>query len=325
MSNESNSQDIKPVFMSIEQAEAIIYGQEFFNVRRTYSCAKRNGDIAVKEAERNLHLSTKIHVDLKESLESESREYEKEVESLFLGKNRINEENRGIFLSKSFYSRPSSPSTLRKMSSMDDLRSLPASPVFGRRSMSLTPEPTAYVMDEDHYNTIQAYNGISKNIRNPFSYIPLKSNPLYRSTNICLTNSIQSGNKATSNFLHPFSEPRKHSIRQNADQSRQHNGSVHQPNGKGSIFGSNTPSYYTSTVDPLKKGRVINGHINNSRRLAKQMTLPESWKLDGRIEEEGVESTSPTLTINNSSQNNISILENDKPLHYYIIGRTKYT
>ena len=65
MSNKSNSLDTEPVFMSLEEAEAIIYGQEFFNVKRTYSCAKRNGDIAVQEAERNLNLSTKFHFDLK--------------------------------------------------------------------------------------------------------------------------------------------------------------------------------------------------------------------------------------------------------------------
>ena len=325
MSNESNSQDIKPVFMSIEEAEAIIYGQEFFNVRRTYICAKRNGDIAVKEAERNLDLSSKIHFDLKESLESKVRDHENEVENLFLGKIRNSDINTAIIAAKSFYSRPSSPASLKKMSSMDDLRSLQASPVFGRRSMSLTPEPTAYVIDNDHYNTIQPYNGHATNIRKSLSYLPLKQSPLYRSTNICLTNEVQSGNKITSKFLHPLNDPRRQVIHQKMDQSRQQKVIIQQPRGRGNVLSSNGQSYHSNNLETFKRGRGINGHINPSRRLGKQLTLPESWRLDQRIEEEGLGSTSPTLATTDSYENPASRTENDKPLHYYIIGRTNYT
>ena len=325
MSNKSNSQDVEPVFMSLEEAEAIIYGQEFFNVRRAYICAKRNGDIAVKEAERNLDLSSKIHFDLKESLESKARDHENEVENLFLGKIRNSEKNNAIIAAKSFYSRPSSPSSLKKMSSMDDLRSLQASPVFGRRSMSLTPEPTAYVIDNDHYNTIQPYNGNATNVRKTLSYLPLKPSPLYRSTNICLTNEEQSGNKVNPKFLYPLNDPRRPVIHQKIDQSRQQKVVYQQSRGRGNLLSSNGPSYHSNNLDTFKRGRAINGHMNPSRRLGKQLTLPESWRLDQRIEEEGVGSTSPTLETTDSHENQAFRTESDKPLHYYIIGRTKYT
>ena len=325
MSNKSNSQDVEPVFMSLEEAEAIIYGQEFFNVRRSYIWAKRCGDIAVKEAERNLNLSSKIHSELKESLESKPKDQEKEVENLFLDIRRNSEINAAKIAAKSFYSRPSSPASLKKMSSMDDLRSLQASPVFGRRSNSLTPEPTAYIIDDDHYNTIQAYSGHAPNVRKPLSYLPLKPSPLYRSTNINLANQVQPGNKVFSKFLYPPSDPRKHIVEQKLDQSRQQNTFVQQTSAKGKLLGSNVPPYYSSYLDAFKRGRGINGHKSSSRRLGKQLTLPESWRLDQSIEEEGIGNTSPILTTSDSCHSTVSRIENEKPLHYYIIGRTNNT
>ena len=318
MSNKSNSLDIQPVFMSLEEAEAIIYGQEFFNIKRIYSCAKRNGYIAAKEAERNLNLSTKFHFDLKESLDSELRDHEKEIENLLLGEHQKKEETTGKIFANSFYSRPGSPSILEKMSSTKDLRSLPASPVFGRRSISLTPEPTAYASHDEHYNTIQTLNWNTINARKRLPNLPLRSSPLYRSTNICLTNPNQSENRVASRFLYPPHEPIKHDGHLQPPSPY-----LQQPNGRGKLLNSKMSPYHSNNVDAFKKPRNFNGHISNSRRFTKQLTLPESWGLDSSIEEECGENSSTLETFNN--QHTIPRMERDKPLHYYVIGRTKYT
>ena len=84
MSNTSTIYDnMKPVFMSWDEAESIIYSQEFFNVKRFYNCARKYGEMVVKEAEQNLRQSTKLNFDLKQSLDLEDSDPEDELEDLF--------------------------------------------------------------------------------------------------------------------------------------------------------------------------------------------------------------------------------------------------
>ena len=333
MSNTSNFYDnMKPVFMSWDDAESVIYSQEFFNVKRFYNCARKYGDIVVKEAEQNLRQSTKLNFDLKQSLDLEDSDHEEELEDLFEDINSNDKKH----LSSSSSRKGSLESILDPKSSFrihsESRSSLPTSPILQIRSMSLTPELIGQTHIERQYDTIQANtrnNAIDR--KNYPMCLPVISNSLYRTNNICLTNPKKPWYNSNPNILQSTNEiqlseaSRLHQIRPQ---------SSFLLNSKDIVFGnaSSSATYHAQSADTFSRRASFNDISNNSKRLTKQSTLPESWSVATRnIEEENMKNASSVGRFGNIRKNMAMEYEttlrtkNERPVNYYIVGRTHNT
>ena len=339
--------------MSIAEAEAIIYGPEFFNVQRIYSRAKRNGEFTIKEAENNLSYSTNVNANLKKSFESKYSCLTNEIEDLFYGvtPNDIKHLTTDV-KSKAFYSRPSSPGgVLESFQSLrmpfDSIRSLPTSPTLQRRNMSritetersihtnrqydtihASSEPIAPIIDNRMYNTVHASGRDNLSGRKNYSGLPLKSHPLYRTTNICLSNSKLP--------LSSFSATLQNST---IDLQRSENNRINHLVAKKSFpFQSKnmtltslhkTPlTHVSENTDDFFNETSVNGGSNRSKRLTKQTTLPEasfSTNSNDIIEDRYKHPRSSVDHVGAKGQKLKSRFEPEKPLRYHIVGRTDNT
>jgi hypothetical protein len=333
MSNTSNFYDnMKPVFMSWDDAESIIYSEEFFNVKRFYNCARKYGDIVIKEAEQNLRQSTKLNFDLKQSLDLEDSGHEDELEDLF---EDIDSKGKKHIASSS--SRKGSlesildPKACFRIPS-EYRRSLPASPTLHIRSMSLTPEPIRQNNIDRQHDTIQANtrnNDIDR--KNYPTCLPVKSNSLFRTNNVGLTNRKKTWCNSNPNILQSTNQiqlsetSRLHQIRP------QNSFLLHS---KDMTFGnaSSSATYHGHPATTCSQTASFNGISNNSKRLTNQLTLPESWSGASRnIEEESLKNASSVGRFGNIRKNMAMEYEttlgikNERPVNYYIVGTTHNT
>ena len=309
----------KLVSMSLEDAESVIYGHQFFDVQRSYTNARMNCEYAFREAEQNLKNSTKMNSKLTQHFRNVPKECEVEIQDIFQNRHPSKSLDVEFSDSCSYYSKPKSSNILRSKSllnpSLEPLRSLPPSPTMERRSLSLTPEPVVQDTKSRQYDTIHANYRDSLALRgdiDPFGKVP---QPLYRAKNICLTSIPHKSTLKSPNEANVFHIARFHRLRaQNAHSSNLN----HMTIGYGSIF-RDQPFQSSST------STKVHGTSNLHKRLIKQITLPEPYSLDIKNIKENVSLISPKVDQPGERRQKTIRFEKENAIHYYIVGKTNNT
>ena len=312
----------KLVSMSLEEAESVIYGHQFFDVQRSYTNVRMNCEYAIREAEQNLKNSTKMNSKLTQHFRNVPKECEVEIQDIF--HNRAPSERMDVEApdSRSYFSKPNSCNILRSRSllnpSLEPLRSLPPSPTMERRSLSLTPEPVAQDTTSRQYDTVHANYRDRLASRGDIDKFGDASQPLYRAKNICLTSIPHKSTLKSPNEANVSHITRLHRLRaQNANSSNFN----HMTIGYGSIFREQPfQSANTST-----RSTKAHGSSNLHKRLIKQITLPEPYSLDIPNVKENVSLISPKVDQPGERRQKTIRFEKERAIHYYIVGKTNHT
>ena len=312
----------KLVSMSLEEAESVIYGHQFFDVQRSYSNARMNCEYAIQEAEQNLKISTNMNSKLTQQFRNVPKECEVEIQDIF--HNRAPSKSLDIegADSCSYYSKSNSHNILRSKSllnpSLEPVRSLPPSPTMERRSLSLTPEPGAQDITSRQYDTVHANYRDSLALRGEIDPFGEVSQPLYRAKNICLTSIPHKSTLKSPNEANVSQITRLHRLRaQNAHSSNLN----HMTIGYGSVFREQP----FQSANMGTKTTKLHGSSNLHKRLIKQITLPEPYSLDISNIKENVSLIPPKVDQPGERRQKTIRFEKERAIHYYIVGKTNNT
>lgn len=325
MSFKRKSHDIEAIPMSLQEAESVIYSQEFFNTQRMYTLARKNGETALREAEQNLRHSIRVNFDIKRSFENETSSYDEEIEDLFQNISPNNRENIIKLLSRSCYSKPNSPTF------SETQRSLPRSPALHIRSRSLTAERNSPIYGLTETNNSKRFDTFSSTIKDDITGIknytnfPLKTHPLHRSSNQCLSQLKPIWSTSNSNHIH---------LKTTEEIKRSEKGRLNQLM-KQSSFPTQHKNmslmYQSTNIPKLPKAQSFSGTShNNLQRFSKQLTIqgpaintPLSRSSTSMNNEDNGKYWTIGTGLGNVRENNFSSgFETEGRLHYYIVGTT---